>query len=81
MDKQIKIPLQVFGLMANFFGLSAFFHNYFTDFFSTEERFFSTLALVLAITLPVPLLYLGMILTLRFFKKPKKNFWQRVFNR
>ena len=80
MDKQVKVPLQAFTLMTNFFGLSAFFHNYLSDLFATDEKFFSTLAYILAFTLPIPLVYLGIILTYRAVNKPKKSFWQRVFN-
>ncbi|MFC1727560.1 hypothetical protein ACFL0Y_03480 [Patescibacteria group bacterium] len=80
MSKQLKLPLQIFGLMTNFLGLSAFFHNFFADLFAIDERFFSSLAYILALTLPLPLIYIGGILTFKLVKKPKKGFWQRIFS-
>lgn len=81
MDKRVKVPLQAFGLLTNFFGLSAFFHNFFSNLFAMEEKFFATLAVILAFSLPLPLLYLGFVFTYRTFNKPKKSFWQRAFRK
>jgi hypothetical protein len=59
MDRRAKKSLQVFGLMANFLGLSAFYHNYLSGMFGSEESLFFSLALILAVASPVVLLYAG----------------------
>ena len=78
MKKDIKQPLQALGLIANFFGLSTFFHNYFSSFFASEERFFLTLSVILACCLPIPLVYIGIVYSVKMAKGKRKSRWERL---
>jgi hypothetical protein len=69
MKTRAKKSIQVFGLMVNFLGLSAFYHSYLSGLFGEKDNVFFLIALLLALTAPLPLIYAGW----SYLKKAKRS--------